>query len=401
MVIAAVCSVAVSAFAQAGSFTISGRVKIEGGGLDGTKVVVYRNGQKDRAITNNLSKFSLELDLGQNYELSFEKDGFVTKKLSFDTRAPAEAIANGFTPFEFAVSLFKQYDDVNTVVFNQPVGMIRYDATLDDFDYDTDYTKSIQSQLQKAQEEVAKKQKEEAEQEAVEARRKAEEEKLKAKAEAEAKAKEAEAAKAQARQQKEQEEAARKAEAERQKAELAARKAEEQRLAEESRTAKEAAKPAPKPKPQPVPKPDPPAPVAKADPPKPKPQPAARVEAPRPVPPAPTQHNGLAAKSHDGSEPRRSAAPRQAAEASPVRKAAPVAKAEERPAKRATADEVVREEELIVEPNQVVTVVRLGTDAQKAEYRKVVRKYGATHYFKNGQPCTQLVYEREAHAENR
>src|SRR5690606_36660648 len=86
---------------------------------------------------------------------------FVTKKMSFNTRVPADAAANGFTPFEFAVSLFKQYDGVNTVVFNQPVGVIRYDRTMDDFDYDTDYTKSIQSALDKTMEEVAAKQKEE------------------------------------------------------------------------------------------------------------------------------------------------------------------------------------------------------------------------------------------------
>lgn len=80
--------------------------------------------------------------------MSFEKDGFVAKKISFNTKAPAEAVPNGFTPFDFAVSLFKQYDDINLVVFNQPVGIIHYDSKLGDFDYDTDYTKSIQSQLE-------------------------------------------------------------------------------------------------------------------------------------------------------------------------------------------------------------------------------------------------------------
>src|SRR6186713_2225721 len=147
---------------EPGRFTIQGKVKVEGGGLEGTKLVVYRNGEKDRVVTNNLSKFALDLDLNQQYTLSFEKDGFVTKKLSFDTHAPAEAIANGFTPFEFVMSMFKQYDDVNTVVFNQPVGMIRFEPSLDDFDYDTDYTKSIQSQLQETLAQVAKKQEEEA-----------------------------------------------------------------------------------------------------------------------------------------------------------------------------------------------------------------------------------------------
>jgi hypothetical protein len=230
----------------------------------------------------------------------------------------------------------------------------------------------------------------------------AEAEKQKAKADAEAKAREAEAAKAQARQQKEQEEAAKKAEAERVKAEQTAKKAEEQRLAEEARKAKEVAKPAPKPKPEPAPKPDPPAPVAKADPPKPKPAPAPKPQAPKPPPPPPpVQRNALSAKAHAGDDGRRALAPRTSEEASPVRKAAPVSQQEERPEVKAVVADVVRKEELIVEPNQVVTVVLLETDAQKAEYRKVVRKYGTIHYFKNGQPCSQLVYESEAMAEVR
>ena len=102
----AVLALAATSFAQEGRFTINGRVKIDGGSIDGTKVVVYRNGVKDRVVNNNLSKFALDLDLNQTYVLSFEKDGFVTKKLSFDTHAPAEAIANGFTPLYAPPELF-------------------------------------------------------------------------------------------------------------------------------------------------------------------------------------------------------------------------------------------------------------------------------------------------------
>ena len=50
---------------------------------------------------------------------------------------------------------------MNIVVFNQPVGIIRYEAALDDFDYDTDYTKSIQSQLDEALARTEEKEKEE------------------------------------------------------------------------------------------------------------------------------------------------------------------------------------------------------------------------------------------------
>jgi hypothetical protein len=88
-------------------------------------------------------------------------------------------------------------------------------------------------------------------------------------------------------------------------------------------------------------------------------------------------------------------------EESPIRPAATVLKEEERPEARPVIVESVREEELIVEPNQVITLIKLATDAQKNEYRKVVRKYGGTFYFKNGLPCSQLLYESEALADHK
>ena len=114
-------TIALSGMAQGGGFVITGRLKVDGGSVDGSTMVVYREGQKQRTVSTDLNKFSLELDLNTSYVLSFEKDGFVTKKLSFDTHAPAAAITNGFTPCAFVVSLFKQYDGVNTVAFNPPV----------------------------------------------------------------------------------------------------------------------------------------------------------------------------------------------------------------------------------------------------------------------------------------
>lgn len=414
----------VAAAAQSGSFTISGRVKVDGGTMDGVKVVVMKNGAKDRVLTSNLARFTLDLDLNASYILSFEKDGFVTKKLSFDTHAPAEAIANGFTPFEFAVSIFKQYDDVSTVVFNQPVGMIRYEPSVDDFDYDTDYTKSIQTQLQETLAKVEEKQKEEArnagevekarakaeaEAQKAAAAKAAEEERLKkeqaaaaAKAEAERKKQEAEAQKAAAakaaedeRSKKEQAAAAAKVEAEKKKQaeELARRNADEQRrkelaekaekdrLAAEERKAAQARKEEERPKPPPA--------VKNVEPPR-----------PEPVPPPPAKRSTSMASVREGEDQRRTTSPVEgqedrAAQASDVQASGGRAGGAE------AENEVLRNEELIVETNQVITVIRLETDAQKNEYRKVVHKYGAVFYFKNGGAISQVQYESEALADRR
>ncbi|MFT3885706.1 MAG: hypothetical protein QM724_09820 [Flavobacteriales bacterium] len=282
-----------------GKFTINGRVKVDGGSLDGTRVVVYKDGEKQRTVNNNLSKFTLDLELNSAYILSFEKEGFVTKKLSFDTHAPAEAAANGFTAFDFAVSLFKQYDDVNTVVFNQPVGIIRYDKNMDDFDFDTDYTKSIQSALAEAQKEVEQKQAEEKQKE-----------EANAKAAAEAQKKAAAQAQAEAQHKKDEEAAAKKAEQDRLSAEkkaeqdraAAAKKAEQERIAAEKKKAEEErqaqAKPPVRPKPEPAPPVPPPA-QAKVE----------KAPRPKPAPPAPVRRTTTGAQAHEGSDTRRAIQP--------------------------------------------------------------------------------------------
>ncbi|MBK8949236.1 MAG: carboxypeptidase regulatory-like domain-containing protein [Flavobacteriales bacterium] len=364
-----------SAFAQR-AFTITGRVKVEGGGLENTKVIVYKNGEKDRVITSGLGKFNLDLSLNANYVLSFEKDGFVTKKLVFDTKVPADAAANGFAPFEFAVSLFKQYDDINIVVFNQPVGMIRYEASVDDFDYDTDYTKSIQSQLQTVMEQVEEKQAEE--QQALKEQEKQAAESAKAKAQADAEAKKAAEAAAK-------EEARRKATEEAETARLAAaeRKAEAERKAAEARKVEEERKAA--------------ALVAKAEPP-PKPAPVVTAkEEPPPPPPAPrVTRNVLAARVVEGEDGRRMQAPIAGEEASPVRPAQAQQGAEDRPEEPAHVAEVVREEQLVVEPNKVMTVIRLEREGVSTEFKRIMHKWGGIYYFKNGDSCSREVYESEA-----
>ena len=391
---ALVISSAAGVLAQ-GGFQINGRVKVEDGSLDGARVVVYKNGEKLRTISSGLGKFSLDLDLNSDYIIEFEKDDFVTKKLSFDTHAPTEAIANGFTPFEFAVSMFKQYDDVNTVVFNQPVGMIRYDKETDDFDYDTDYTKSIQSALEKTMQEVLAKQEQEMNKDAEEARRAEEETKAKAKAEADKAKREADAAKQKAKVDKEAAEAAKleqqQKEADAKKAEAATKKAEQDRLAEEARKKKEEPKPEPKAKPKPEPKADPPPPVAKAKP----------AKAPKPPPPVVVRSNGLRGDPKTGGDQRRGIAARAGEDPSPLRPAKPNEAVEAKPEPREEKPEFIRNEELIVEPNQVITRIELDNGKDRTEYRKVVHKYGPVFYFKDGLSISKLIYDSEALADNK
>lgn len=378
--------VLVTTVAQAqgeGRFTVNGRLKIDGGDLSAARVVVYRNGAKEKTLTTNLNRFSLELALNSNYVLSFEKDGFVAKKLQFDTRLPNGVPARNYAPFEFAVSLFKQYDDVNIVVFNQPVGMIRYETATDDFDYDTDYTKSIQSQLQKTLAEVEQKQKEEAKAAAAEAKQQAADAKEQAKIEAEAKREEEAKAKAEqariaeaTRSEQARKDAEAKAEQERAAASL---REQEQRKAAEAKTAATPALPLSKPEPTAT-----------------KPAPAPPVIAKREAPATRPATNTSLAVPRTDQDQRRTNSATLVEEPSRITMARPLAGSDDPQYPERIVEAPVRMEELTVEPNKVMTVIRLEQGQVITEYRKVIHKWGDTFYFKNGETCSRQIYEREA-----
>jgi hypothetical protein len=107
------------------------------------------------------TRFNLQLPFHSEFILSFHKPGYVTKRIQIDTRVPQDRLKQGFYPIHFDVYLFRQYEGVNIVVFNQPVAKYQYNRLLDEIFYDTDYTKQIQSAVWLAEEELKQKGEEE------------------------------------------------------------------------------------------------------------------------------------------------------------------------------------------------------------------------------------------------
>lgn len=143
------------------TLTINAKFKIDGGGnLSDAYMVLQRDGQSIETLPGQ-SSYNLNLEIGADYILSFNKPGYITKKININTTgADEERIEQGFESYPFTVVLMKQYEGVNIVVFNQPVAKITYSKRFDEFDYDTDYTKSIQSAIQKAEDDLKKAEKE-------------------------------------------------------------------------------------------------------------------------------------------------------------------------------------------------------------------------------------------------
>jgi predicted RecB family endonuclease len=133
------------------------RFKIERGDFKGTRVDIVN--KTDGTTNSKAGRSDMKLVLKPNcdYILEFNKPGYITKKISLSTKIPASRLKQGMDDFPFKIHLFPQVDDVNIVVFNQPVGIIYYDRLIDDLNFDTDYTKQVRSAIKKAEEEIMKK----------------------------------------------------------------------------------------------------------------------------------------------------------------------------------------------------------------------------------------------------
>lgn len=137
------------------------KFKIEDGDFTESSLVIRNVTTGESNTIPGTSRLDILLKPNCDYMLTFQKPGYITKRIAFNTTAPAERISQGFYPFPFEVNLFQQYDGINIVVFNQPVGKIEFNRLMDDFDYDTDYTKQIHSALKEAEEALKARQVEE------------------------------------------------------------------------------------------------------------------------------------------------------------------------------------------------------------------------------------------------
>lgn len=125
-------------------------MKVDKSTVDQAHLTISKDGSpfKTGGVEKN-GKFDFILQFNHVYLFTFSKPGYVTKKILIDTHIPDDKVAEGkkFDPFEFIVTVFSQTDSENKYAYNQPVARIHYSEFIDEFDYDTDYTKSMQARF--------------------------------------------------------------------------------------------------------------------------------------------------------------------------------------------------------------------------------------------------------------
>ena len=130
------------------------------GDFDQTTVYLRRGGETVGAFKGQ-KNMNMRLEYNADYQLDFTKPGYITKSIHVNTTVPEERRKYGFDSYKIGVRLFKQYEGVNIVIYNQPVASIKYLPELDEIGYDTDYTRSILSLLTQTEEILEQKAKDE------------------------------------------------------------------------------------------------------------------------------------------------------------------------------------------------------------------------------------------------
>lgn len=139
-----------------GSFSVTGKVKVDQGVVDGTRIELFRNNVRiQELLINRTGTFRVMVELNQNYRFLFSNDNYYSKTIDFDTSIPSDVCESGcdFPPYELALLLYKKVPGVQEMT--QPKARISYNKQLDVFDpeilrQDSDLKKLINEALSDA-----------------------------------------------------------------------------------------------------------------------------------------------------------------------------------------------------------------------------------------------------------
>lgn len=118
---------------------LDGRVRTKNISFEGVRLVVERNGITVQVMMKDLRHFQVQLDLQQEYVLTFYRESCLSKSLHIDTHVPAGALEAAPFHFPFLVTL-EPRPKGHVVRYAEPVGQIYFMEGKADFGYGTDYS---------------------------------------------------------------------------------------------------------------------------------------------------------------------------------------------------------------------------------------------------------------------
>tara|TARA_R110001592_G_scaffold359340_3_gene665649 strand:- start:3067 stop:6597 length:3531 start_codon:yes stop_codon:yes gene_type:complete len=153
-------------FSQADLIVINGLVKDEKTNklLAGVAISKIRNGELVETVTTGVNgRFIMNLEFDNNYDIKFDKSGYIGKFINIDATAVPDENKVGGIGFDLNMNLFEEVEGVNFDILKQPVGKAKYDAESGDIGFDYEYTRSMLSKIAALRRALEKKYKEEEE----------------------------------------------------------------------------------------------------------------------------------------------------------------------------------------------------------------------------------------------
>ena len=147
------CSLPVLSFTQTAGLEIIGTAEADMKPLENARATLLKDGKiVQTATTKSDGTFIFQLEMNNEYLIEVEKSGLLKKRIAFNTEIPAEV--TGKWTMEFAMTLYKSCDGVNTSVLSDPVDRIKYSSSKSDFISDENYVMTMRGRLDKLQQDI-------------------------------------------------------------------------------------------------------------------------------------------------------------------------------------------------------------------------------------------------------
>lgn len=124
-------------------YKVYGKASVSEGSVIGLEARLKSNLETVPVNVNEKGEFNCELNWQQDYYFIFSKKGFISKSIRFSTEIPQGINRNGIEPYMLLVELSPVMANVDTAFFENPVGFIRFDSIINDFDFDRDYSLKV------------------------------------------------------------------------------------------------------------------------------------------------------------------------------------------------------------------------------------------------------------------
>ncbi len=122
---------------------VNGRITDGEKKLAGCQIQVFRENELlAEQVTDKTGKFNVGLEVGDQYGIVFQREGFVPKRIIVDTRAELPKGELVFEPLDMEVSMLKaeKYDGADTDALDFPFAIVRWDKRTKTFAQDQQYT---------------------------------------------------------------------------------------------------------------------------------------------------------------------------------------------------------------------------------------------------------------------